>query len=90
MWVQLLKAVVDAGFYLPENGVIYQDFITKYKNTSHLKYSGNIHGDFIYSFKKGSLPEYDLPVGNFEETVKSEVVECLRDMYQLKPDYLHI
>ena len=87
VWVQLLKAVVDAGFYLPENGVIYQDFITNYKNTSHLKYSGNIHGDFIYSFKKGPLPEYDLPAGNFEETVKLEVVKCLRDMYQLESDY---
>lgn len=87
VWVQLLKAVVEAGFYLPENGVIYQDFIKSYKNTSHLKYSGNIHGDFIYSFQKGSLPEYDMPIGNFEETVQLEVVKCLRNMYQLESDY---
>lgn len=87
VWVQLLKAVVEAGFFLPENGVIYQDFIAEYKNTSHLKYSGNIHGDFIYSFQKGPLPEYDLPVTGFEETVEMKVNECLRSMYQEKADY---
>ncbi|MEG0962860.1 MAG: hypothetical protein RSF88_08390, partial [Lachnospiraceae bacterium] len=87
VWVQLLKAVVDAGFYLPENGVIYQDFIAEYKNTSHLKYSGNIHGDFIYSFKKGSLPDYDIPVGSFAETVDLRVDECLKHMYDLKDNY---
>lgn len=77
VWVQLLKAVVNAGFFLPENGVIYQDFIPEYKNTAHLKYSGNIHGDFIYSFKKGEAPEMNMAVGNFEETIKSKVNECL-------------
>ncbi len=87
VWVQLLKSVVEAGFYLPENGVIYQDFIAEYKNTTHLKYSGSIHGDFIYSFRKGPLPEYDLPAGDFEETVKSKVTECLRGMYQLRAEY---
>lgn len=87
VWVQLLKAVVEAGFFLPENGVIYQDFIAEYKNTSHLKYSGNIHGDFIYSFQKGALPEYDLSVAGFEETVEMKVNECLRSMYQEQTKY---
>lgn len=87
VWVQLLKAVVKAGFYLPENGVIYQDFIAEYKNTSHLKYSGNIHGDFIYSFRKGPLPEYDFPTSDFEGMVKSKVAECLKNMYQTKSEY---
>ncbi len=87
VWVQLLKAVVDAGFFLPENGVIYQDFIAEYKNTSHLKYSGNIHGDFIYSFQKGPLPEYDLPAAGFEATVEMKVNECLKSMYQEQTGY---
>jgi len=87
VWVQLLKAVVEAGFYLPENGVIYQDFIAEYKNTSHLKYYGNIHGDFIYSFQKGPLPDYGLPAASFEETVELKVNECLNGMYQEKTEY---
>lgn len=88
VWVQLLKAVVDAGFYLPENGVIYQDFIAEYKNTSHLRYSGNIHGDFIYSFKKGPLPEYDVPAGGcFKEAVEHTVNESLRHMYDKRQAY---
>lgn len=87
VWVQLLKAVVNAGFYLPEDGVIYQDFIKEYKNTSHLKYSGNIHGDFIYSFRKGKLPDSDAPVGDFSETIKWAVNDCLKHMYSLKNNY---
>lgn len=87
VWVQLLRAVVNAGFYLPENGVIYQDFIDGYKNTAHLKYSGNIHGDFIYSFRKGKVPEGDVPVGDFTETIKNEIYKCLRNMYTVKQEY---
>lgn len=87
VWVQLLKAVVNAGFYLPENGVIYQDFIKEYKNTSHLRYSGNIHGDFIYSFRKGELPNIDAPVGDFAGAVKKTVNKCIRHMYSLKNEY---
>lgn len=87
VWVQLLKAVVNAGFYLPEDGVIYQDFIKEYKNTSHLKYSGNIHGDFIYSFRKGALPDMDASAGDFAEAVKRTVNECLMNMYAVKDEY---
>ena len=87
VWVQLLKAVVNAGFYLPEGGVIYQDFIKKYKNTSHLKYSGNIHGDFIYSFRKGKFPNIDAPVGDFSGATKRAVNKCLKYMYSLKNEY---
>lgn len=87
VWVQLLKAVVNAGFYLPEDGVIYQDFIKEYKNTSHLKYSGNIHGDFIYSFRKGTIPNIDAPVGDFTEAVKKTVNACLMNMYLIKDEY---
>lgn len=81
VWVQLLKAVINAGFYLPENGVIYQDFIKEYKNTSHLKYSGNIHGDFIYSFRKGRIQLKSDQPGNFEEEAKQTVNRCLEDLY---------
>lgn len=87
VWIQLLKAVVNSGFYLPENGVIYQDFIKEYKNTSHLKYSGNIHGDFIYSFRKGKIPDMDAPVGEFVESIKKTVNECLIKMYLEKEEY---
>lgn len=87
VWVQLLKAVVNAGFYLPEDGVIYQDFIKEYKNTSHLKYSGNIHGDFIYSFRKGELPDINAPVGDFAGAVKKAVNNCLKHMYSLRDEY---
>lgn len=55
VWIAMLKAVAQAGFYLPEEGLIYQDYIDSYKNTAHLRFAGNIQGDFIYSFKKGNV-----------------------------------
>lgn len=87
VWIQLLRAVFNSGFYLPENGVIYQDFIQSYKNTSHLKYSGNIHGDFIYSFKKGPLPNMEAPIKEFSEAVKEKVSDCLARMYSVRNAY---
>ena len=87
VWVQLLKAVINAGFYLPENGVIYQDFIKEYKNTSHLKYSGNIHGDFIYSFRKGRIPVRSVQTGDFEKEVKQTVNNCLENLYASGESY---
>lgn len=78
VWVSMLKAVNRAGFILPEKGVIYQDFIESYKNTAHLRYSGNLHGDFIYSFKKSnSVKTKDEKYKGF---TLSEVIEkCVRD-----------
>lgn len=55
VWLAMLKAVAKAGFILPEGGVVFQDFVNSYKNTSHLKYAGNVHGDFIYSFQKANI-----------------------------------
>ncbi len=52
VWIAMLKAVAKAGFDLCNNGIHYQDFINSYKNTAHLRFSGNIHGDFIYIFEK--------------------------------------
>lgn len=87
VWVQLLKAVVRAGFYLPEGGIVYQDFIKEYKNTSHLKYSGNIHGDFIYSFQKGTMhPEPEI-LENFEQELKETIFNCITKMYSESPEY---
>ena len=88
VWVQLLKSVVKAGFYLPEGGVIYQDFIKGYKNTSHLKYSGNIHGDFIYSFKKGNIePDSEIMQKNYKEYLIEKIEACIIQMYREKSVY---
>ena len=48
----VLKAAIDAGFVLEPEGIIYQEPIEIYKNTAHQRFSGTLHGDFIYTFKK--------------------------------------
>lgn len=88
VWVQLLKACVKAGFYLPKEGVIYQDFIKEYKNTSHLKYSGNVHGDFIYSFKKGKTKiDESILEKDYKEYLVERIELCLGKMYKEKEIY---
>ena len=88
VWVQLLRACVNAGFYLPQNGVIYQDFIKGYKNTSHLKYSGNVHGDFIYSFKKGNIEiDESIRTKEYKQYLIERIENCLSQMYKEKEIY---
>ncbi len=55
VWIAMLRAVARAGFYLPDDGILFQDYIESYKNTAHLRFSGNVQGDFIYSFRKGNM-----------------------------------
>lgn len=52
VWMAVMKAALEAGFVLEEQGVIYQEPIENYINTAHTKYSGSLLGDFIYTFLK--------------------------------------
>ena len=71
VWIAMLKAVAKAGFYLPEDGIIFQDYIDSYKNTAHLRFSGNIQGDFIYSFRKG---EIEIDVSKEQQVGLAEII----------------
>ncbi|MBK0009718.1 DNA adenine methylase [Bacillus sp. S35] len=88
VFIALLKAVARAGFHLPTNGVIFQDFVGSYKNTAHLRFSGNIHGDFIYSFKKGT-PDLNLNLDNtdYAELIKVTVEGILEKLFTIKESY---
>lgn len=70
VWVAMLKAVARAGFYLPDDGILFQDYIDSYKNTAHLRFSGNIQGDFIYSFRKGRME-----INHDENRVFSDIID---------------
>ncbi len=70
VWVAMLKAVAKAGFYLPDDGILFQDYIDSYKNTAHLRFSGNIQGDFIYSFRKGRME-----INHDENRVFSDIID---------------
>ena len=54
----MMKAVLDAGFVLEKDGVIYQEPIEIYKDTAHARYDGALQGDFVYTFVK--LPKQEL------------------------------
>ena len=53
-WIALLRAIKKVKFMLPKGGVIFQDGVEVYKRTIDLRREGAIHGDFIYTFRKGS------------------------------------
>ena len=83
----MLKAVARAGFYLPDDGILFQDYIESYKNTAHLRFSGNIQGDFIYSFKKGIT---DITVdGNrgFAQIIDDAINNTITKLYKKHKTY---
>jgi len=88
VWIAMMRAVAKAGFYLPEDGVLFQDFIESYKNTAHLRYAGNIHGDFIYSFRKGENPAKAYLNGyNLQQLIEITVEQVIKSIYKRKKQY---
>ncbi len=82
VWVAMLKAVARAGFYLPEDGILFQDYIDSYKNTAHLRFSGNIQGDFIYSFRKGAVEIEPDGARSFSEIIRDSVEETVEKLFR--------
>ncbi|MGW7855269.1 DNA methyltransferase [Staphylococcus xylosus] len=88
VWIALLKAIAKSGFYLPENGVVFQDFIDSYKNTSHLRFSGNVNGDFIYSFKKGSPSKQSANIiSDYTSYVNNSIDKTISNLFNKKDTY---
>ncbi|MCJ0953137.1 DNA methyltransferase [Mammaliicoccus sciuri] len=88
VWIALLKAIAKSGFYLPENGVVFQDFIDSYKNTSHLRFSGNVNGDFIYSFKKGSPSKHSTNINSdYISYVNNSIDKTIANLFSKKDSY---
>lgn len=91
VWFALLRAAVRAGFELPLNGVLFQDYIDSYKNTSHLRFEGNVQGDFIYSFRKKSeeVRTVKRSTDNFdlELNLKELLKETVRILFETKEKY---
>ncbi len=88
VWIAMLRAVAKAGFYLPEDGVLFQDYIQSYKNTAHLKYAGNIHGDFIYSFIKGDNPASSILDGfSLQKVIEVSIDDQIEKLYKQREGY---
>ena len=88
VWIQLLRAAVNAGFTIPDGGIIYQDFVKEYKNTSHLHYSGNIHGDFIYTFVKGSIKKDEkINIERIEDYLADKIKVLIKKLFSKKECY---
>ena len=87
VWIALLSSVAKAGFYLPEDGIVFQDFIDSYKNTSHLRFEGNIRGDFVYSFKKRNIQEQHITASSVDifDAISSNIDETLTNIFKVTP-----
>ena len=82
VWLAVLKAVIDSGFVLEPEGVIYQSPIEIYKNTAHTMASGTVHGDFIYTFLKPinkNNKTTDVDVSNIQNEIKDTVFGTIRN-----------
>lgn len=88
VWIAMLKAIANSGFILPNNGIAFQDSVKEYKNTSHLQYSKNIHGDLIYSFVKNNYKsEIDNIIDPSIDNIKNSILETINDLYLIKEKY---
>lgn len=87
VWIAMLKAVAKAGFYLPDDGIIFQDYIDSYKNTAHLRFSGNIQGDFIYSFRKGRTNITADVLKGFSCIINEAIDSTVIKLYQKRKSY---
>lgn len=81
VWLAVIKAAIEAGFVLEEEGVHYQDPIENYKNTAHTRYAGSLHGDFIYTFLRPKTANFkynelftDELAMDFKESIKKEIL----------------
>lgn len=80
VWMALLRAAQRANFYLPEDGIVYQDPIKHYTNTLYQRREGSVLGDFIYSFHKREnkkIQSRHLTNGEIKETVKKVASEII-------------
>lgn len=87
VWIAMLKAVSCAGFYLPDDGILFQDYIDSYKNTAHLRFSGNIQGDFIYSFKKGQIDVNPKDGMTFSGIIDNAIDTTVSRLFKRKKTY---
>ncbi len=76
VWLAVLKAVIDAGFVLEPEGVIYQSPIENYKNTAHTMAPGTVHGDFIYTFIK-PMVSVDSETTSDNYSVKQRIIDTI-------------
>jgi SAM-dependent methyltransferase len=53
-WNAVMSAALDAGFSLRSDDISYQSEIHAYRDTAHLRFSGELQGDVLYKFHKAS------------------------------------
>lgn len=78
VWMAVMKAALEAGFLLEQEGVIYQEPIENYIHTAHTKYSGALLGDFIYTFLKDKNAKPALPKKTGEENLHKTIEDTIR------------
>jgi hypothetical protein len=86
VWVALLRAAKRAGFFLPDDGIVYQEPIEHYTNTLYQRRHGNLLGDFIYSFQKKNKGYSSFKNGHDNgKNIKKIILEMTEKMiYQKK------
>lgn len=82
VWLAVIKAVIDSGFILEPEGIIYQSPIENYKNTAHTMASGTVHGDFIYTFVKPfkrSLAKEKIESKTIQAKIESSIIGTIQN-----------
>lgn len=88
VWMAVMKAALEAGFVLEDDGVIYQEPIENYINTAHTKYSKALLGDFIYTFLKdkrlSKVPNNMISEENMYTKIESTIDKKIADTVRVQ------
>lgn len=86
-WFSVVSAAINAGFHLDPKGVVYQDAIGIYRDTSHARFSGALQGDFIYTFRKLSQKMKRKPGSPTRLILRDIVDSCIAELIDEKNDF---
>jgi adenine-specific DNA methylase len=85
-WFAVIKACIDSGFTLEQDGLIYQDPIHSYRDTAHSRAEGALQGDFIYTFRK--IPHQRMGASsNINLDARNLIIEVGKDLLKSKAEF---
>lgn len=79
-WYAVMKACIVSGFHLEPEGIFFQDSVQNYKNTAHYRFSGTVHGDFIYTFIKDTGSGAKTSPAREKELIQADIKQVILDV----------
>jgi len=74
-WYAVMRAALNAGFRIEDEGIEYLEAISAYRDTAHLRFDEKIQGDVLYTFIKGQGTSCRRPDSNWLRRAVGRLLE---------------